>query len=323
MRTSKFIESAKRTLQIESKEILKLSKNLNTNFDKACKLLKNCKGKIITLGVGKSGHIANKIAATLSSTGSPAFFINAAEALHGDLGGINSNDIILIFSYSGKSSEIIEILPSLKEMGCELIAITGKEDSTIAKEVKINLPLNITREACPLDLAPTASTTTALALGDAIAVALLESKGFQTKDFAKSHPGGLLGKKLTLKVKNLMHSKQDLPLVKGNTLLSRALIEISKKNLGLALIVDNKNKLIGIFTDGDLRRAINKRIDIHKTKISSVMSHNGKTIQDSMLAMEAIEIMEKNEIYSLAVLNSKNKLCGVIRMHDFLKANLI
>jgi len=323
MTKSKFVTSGKRTLNIESEEIKNLSDTLNINFDKACRLFMKCKGRIITLGVGKSGHIANKIAATLSSTGSPAFFINAAEALHGDLGAINPNDVILIISYSGNTEEILNILPSLKNLGCKLITITGKEDSQISKKADINLLINIKKEACSLDLAPTASTTTTLALGDAIAVALFESKGLNSDDFAKSHPGGQLGKRLVLKVEDLMTKGESLPLVRTKTLLSEVLIEISEKKLGLALIVDNKRKLIGIFTDGDLRRCINNKIDIHSTQISSVMSPKGKSVKREYLATEAIKIMENNEIYSLAVLDSSNKVCGVIRMHDFLKAGLL
>jgi len=322
MYTSKFVASARRTLEIETKEIKALSKKLDANFDKACRLIKNCKGRVITLGIGKSGHIANKISATFSSTGSPSFFINAAEAKHGDLGAISKDDVVLVLSYSGESEEITSILPNIKELGCSIISMTGNIHSTLAKASKVNLIIDINKEACPLDLAPTASTTVALSLGDALAVAIFESKKLNSQDFARSHPGGLLGKRLTLKVKDLMHLKKDLPLVKPDTLLSKALIEISKKNLGLAIIVDKKENLIGIFTDGDLRRALNKKIDIHSTKISSVMSPRGKTIQDTLLAVDAIKLMEINKIYSLVVLNKK-RICGIISMHDFLKAGLL
>jgi arabinose-5-phosphate isomerase len=323
MHKSKFTKSAKKNFDIEAKEIKSLSKLLDKNFDKVCNTLKKCKGRIITLGVGKSGHIAHKISATLSSTQSPSFFINAAEALHGDLGAIDSDDVILIISYSGQSEEILNVLPRLKEIGCTLISITGKRNSEIAEKSNLTLILNIEKEACPLDLAPTASTTATLALGDAIALAIFESKGLKSNDFARSHPGGLLGKRLTLKVKDLMHLKRNLPLINKETYLSKALIEISKKNLGLALVVDAKKELIGIFTDGDLRRCINKKIDIHKTKINSVMSKKGKSIDESELAVEAMKIMESNEIYSLVVLDDSKKLSGIIRMHDLLKSGLL
>ena len=270
------INSAKRTLDIESKALTKLAANLDQKFSNLCEVILRSKGKIITLGVGKSGHIAQKISATLSSTGSPSYFIHATEALHGDIGVISKNDSVLILSHSGESKEIIDLIPSLKNIGCKIFSFTGPTESTIAKSTDINISTEVDKEACPLDLAPTSSTTAALALGDALAIALLESRKFSPQDFAKSHPGGKLGKKLTLKVEDIMSKGKDFPFVSPNTLLSKALVEISNKGLGMVAVVDKK-KLKGVFTDGDLRRTIGSKKDIHKTKISLVMSKNVKT----------------------------------------------
>ena len=322
MKKTNHINSAKRTLGIESKALIKLAANLDQKFSNLCEVILRSKGKIITLGVGKSGHIAQKISATLSSTGSPSYFIHATEALHGDIGVISKNDSVLILSHSGESKEIIDLIPSLKNIGCKIFSFTGPSESTIAKSTDINISTEVDKEACPLDLAPTSSTTAALALGDALAIALLESRKFSPQDFAKSHPGGKLGKKLTLKVEDIMSKGKDFPFVSPNTLLSKALIEISNKGLGMVAVVDKK-KLKGDFTDGDLRRTIGSKKDIHKTKISLVMSKNVKTIQQSSLASKAIEIMEKNNIYVLIVLDSKKIPVGVLRMHDLMQSGLV
>ncbi len=322
MKKTSYIKSAKRTLDIESKAITKLSKNLDQNFSKLCDALLSCKGKIITIGVGKSGHIAQKISATLSSTGSPSYFIHATEALHGDIGIISNNDAILIFSHSGESKEILELIPSLQNIGCEIFSFTGQVKSSIAERTEINISTEVDREACPLNLAPTSSTTAALALGDALAIALLESRKFSPEDFAKSHPGGELGKRLTLKVKDIMHKGKDFPKVSPQTLLSKALVEISNKGLGIVVVVD-KNKLKGVFTDGDLRRTLESKTDIHETKISSVMTSKAKTINQSLLAKKAIEIMQKNQIYVLIAVDPKGIPVGVIRMHDLMQSGLV
>lgn len=322
MKKTSYIKSAKRTLDIESKAIIKLSKNLDQNFSKLCDALLSCKGKIITIGVGKSGHIAQKISATLSSTGSPSYFIHATEALHGDIGIISNNDAILIFSHSGESKEILELIPSLQNIGCEIFSFTGQVKSSIAERTEINISTEVDREACPLNLAPTSSTTAALALGDALAIALLESRKFSPEDFAKSHPGGELGKRLTLKVKDIMHKGKDFPKVTPQTLLSKALVEISNKGLGIVVVVD-KNKLKGVFTDGDLRRTLESKTDIHETKISSVMTSKAKTINQSLLAKKAIEIMQKNQIYVLIAVDPKGIPVGVIRMHDLMQSGLV
>ena len=322
MKKTNHINSAKRTLDVESKALTKLAANLDQKFSNLCEVILRSKGKIITLGVGKSGHIAQKISATLSSTGSPSYFIHATEALHGDIGVISKNDSVLILSHSGESKEIIDLIPSLKNIGCKIFSFTGPTESTIAKSTDINISTEVDKEACPLDLAPTSSTTAALALGDALAIALLESRKFSPQEFAKSHPGGKLGKKLTLKVEDIMSKGKDFPFVSPNTLLSKALIEISNKGLGMVAVVDKK-KLKGVFTDGDLRRTIGSKKDIHKTKISLVMSKNVKTIQQSSLASKAIEIMEKNNIYVLIVLDSKKIPVGVLRMHDLMQSGLV
>ena len=287
------LKSAKKTIKIEAKGLEILAKSLGKDFNTLCDKLLNTKGKIITLGIGKSGHIAKKVSATLSSTGSPSAFVNAGEALHGDAGSIGRNDKVLIFSHS-----------------------------TIAKNSYLSLDTGIADEACPLDLAPTTSTTAALALGDAIAVALLEAKNFSREDFAKSHPGGKLGKRLITKVNDLMTKGKDLPKVSPKTTLSKTLIEVSKKGLGVALVIEEGN-LKGIFTDGDLRRALNSVKDPLESPISKFMSEKIKIIPNDSLAIEALEIMQEHKIYSLAVVNSKQVPEGVIRMHDLIEAGLV
>jgi arabinose-5-phosphate isomerase len=323
MKQINYLKSARRTINLESDVLKKLAKSLNKDFSNLCEYLFTTKGRIICLGVGKSGHIANKTSATLSSTGSPAFFINAAEALHGDVGAITKKDSVIIFSHSGESDEIINLLPTLEDVKCNVFSITGNPKSTISRQSIINIDTGVSEEACPLDLAPTTSTTAALAIGDALAVALLEAKGFQPDDFAKSHPGGKLGKRLLLKVKDIMHQGEEMPKVLPSSLLSEVLLEISSKGLGIALVLDRNNKLKGVFTDGDLRRALNSRIEIHKTKISDLMSKKVKTIDESSLATKAIEIMQENQIYVLVAVNKAKKPSGVIRMHDLLKSGLV
>ena len=322
MKKINHLKTGRRTIRIEAKGLDNLVMSLGNEFNSICDKLLVTKGKIITLGIGKSGHIAKKVSATLSSTGSPSNFINAAEALHGDIGGINKSDKVLIFSHSGQSKEIIDLLPYLKNLGCEFFSITGSKDSTIAINSKINLDTGISEEACPLDLAPTTSTTASLALGDAIAVALLEAKKFKADDFAKSHPGGKLGKRLILKVEDVMKKGKELPIVLPTDTLGKTLIEISSKGLGVALVVE-KSKLKGIFTDGDLRRALNKKADVLKTPISKLMSKKAKTIMHSSLATEAIKIMQRNQIYSLVVTDKKEQPKGLIRMHDLVETGLV
>ena len=322
MKKNNYLKSGRRTIRIESKGLEKLAKTLSADFNIVCDKLYKTKGKIITLGIGKSGHIAKKVSATLSSTGSPSSFINAAEALHGDIGGINKNDAVIIFSHSGETEEIIDLIPFLRSSGCEFFSITGSRDSFIAKNSLINLDTGISEEACPLDLAPTTSTTASLALGDAIAVALLEAKNFKSDDFAKSHPGGKLGKRLITTVEDLMAKNKDLPVVSRDMTLSDTLIEISSKGLGVALVVEKK-RLVGIFTDGDLRRTLNQVKDPLNKKIENYMTKRTKTILKNKLAIEALDIMQKNKIYSIAVVDSKKIPVGIIRMHDLVEAGLV
>ena len=321
MKKYNYIGSAKRTLKIESESILAIAKQLNKSFTTLCENVLYCKGKFVIMGVGKSGHIAQKISATLSSTGTPSIFIHPTEAAHGDIGLIDKKDIVLLISNSGETDEIINILPSLKRHAKEIASLTSNNKSSIAKSADIKIELKSKEEACPLDLAPTSSTTNALAFGDALAIALLEAKGFTKNDFASSHPAGKLGKKLITQVQDLMHRGNSVPKVSPNTILDKALLEITKKNLGITLVI-NKSKVIGIFTDGDLRRCINNKIDIQKTKIKEVMTKSYKTIKPNALAVDAAKIMEKNKIFTLVV-TEKQKHVGVISMHDLIEARIL
>ena len=321
MKKYNYIGSAKRTLKIESESILAIAKQLNKSFTTLCENVLYCKGKFVIMGVGKSGHIAQKISATLSSTGTPSIFIHPTEAAHGDIGLIDKKDIVLLISNSGETDEIINILPSLKRHAKEIASLTSNNKSSIAKSADIKIELKSMKEACPLDLAPTSSTTNALAFGDALAIALLEAKGFTKNDFASSHPAGKLGKKLITQVQDLMHRGNSVPKVSPNTILDKALLEITKKNLGITLVI-NKSKVIGIFTDGDLRRCINNKIDIQKTKIKEVMTKSYKTIKPNALAVDAAKIMEKNKIFTLVV-TEKQKHVGVISMHDLIEARIL
>ena len=321
MKKYNYIASARRTFKIESDAIKSLSKQLDTNFTSLCDQVRFNDGKFIIMGVGKSGHIGQKISATLSSTGTGSIFIHPTEAAHGDMGLIDKNDIVLLISNSGETDEIINIIPSLKRLSLKIASLTSNKKSTIARSSDIPIIINSEKEACPLNLAPTSSTTSALAFGDALAIALLESKGFTKTDFASSHPAGKLGKKLITQVQHIMHKGKDIPSVSQNTLLSKALIEITEKNLGITLI-KNKSKVIGIFTDGDLRRCLNEKIDINKTKIRDVMTKKFKKIDFNTLAIDAAELMEKNKIFTLVVMKG-DKNVGVISMHDLIQARII
>ena len=321
MKKYNYIASARRTFKIESDAIKSLSKQLDRNFTSLCDQVRFNDGKFIIMGVGKSGHIGQKISATLSSTGTGSIFIHPTEAAHGDMGLIEKNDIVLLISNSGETDEIINIIPSLKRLSFKIASLTSNKKSTIARSSDIPIVINSEKEACPHNLAPTSSTTSALAFGDALAIALLESKGFTKTDFASSHPAGKLGKKLITQVHNIMHKGKDIPSVGQNTLLSKALIEITEKNLGITLI-KNKSKVTGIFTDGDLRRCLNEKIDINKTKIKDVMTKKFKKIDFNALAIDAAELMEKNKIFTLVVMKG-DKNVGVISMHDLIQARII
>jgi arabinose-5-phosphate isomerase len=303
---------------------MSLSNQIQPDFESLCSNILDIKGKLILMGIGKSGHIAQKISATLSSTGTSSFFIHPTEAAHGDLGMISKQDAILILSNSGQTKEIIEILPALKRSTTNIFTLTNNDQSTIAKAGKINLVINADEEACPLDLAPTSSTTIALVFGDALAIALLEARGFGKDDFAKSHPAGQLGKKLTTLVQDLAVMNEQTPIVNQATYLKDALLVITEKKLGVTL-VSNEEKVIGIFTDGDLRRCLNNEIDLNKTPIKDVMTTNFKSIQSDALAIDAAEIMEKDKIFSLVVNSSTNggNSMGIITMHQLLEAGII
>lgn len=317
------IKAAHRTIDMEIAAIEQLNQRINHDFTQACELILNCQGRVIVTGMGKSGHIGNKIAATLASTGTPAFFVHPGEASHGDLGMITANDVVIAISNSGTSSEIVTLLPLFKRLGVKLISMTGDAESALAQMADANLDIKVDSEACPLGLAPTSSTTVTLVMGDALAVALLEARGFTAEDFAFSHPGGALGRRLLIKVEDIMHGKETLPLVTPNTPLAKALLVMTEKGLGITTVVDENNRLCGVFTDGDLRRAIEQKIDIQTTLVNEVMSSNPTTIDQRLLAAEALGIMEKKSISALVVINENEQPVGIIHMHDILKAGII
>lgn len=317
-----FHQKAQEVIAIEIRAIQDLSKYLDNRFDEACKLLMNCKGHIIVMGLGKSGIIANKIAATFASTGSPAFYVHPGEALHGDLGMITKDDIAVLISYSGKTAELLALVPALKQLNIPLIAITGNPESPLAKATNTHLNVHVEQEACPLGLAPTASTTATLVIGDALAVALLDAKGFTKEQFALSHPGGNLGKRLLLKVKDFMHTGKNIPKVNEDTLLPEALMEITSKLLGMTTVTNKNNELLGIFTDGDLRRTLQHHANISEIKIKDVMSKNPKNINENELASQALDLMETHKITTIAVLDDQHKITGILHLHDLLEEGL-
>ena len=316
------IDLAKAVLDKEAKAILDLSRRINGDFLAACHYLLNPKGRIVVLGIGKSGHIGRKISATLASTGSPAFFISAAEAMHGDLGMIDESDVAIMLSYSGKSDELLTLLPPIKRLGVPIISITGNKNSPLAQNANVNLDVSIEDEACPLGLAPTTSTIAMLAMGDALAIALLDAKGFNEEDFARTHPGGALGKKLLVKVLDIMHTGEKIPCVKDNVNLKQGLLEMTSKGLGMTTIVNDQNTLLGIFTDGDLRRVLDKDMNVNETQIKDVMTSNCHTITSEQLAAEALTTMQRLKINSLPVVDNNNKVIGALNMHDLLNAGV-
>ena len=317
------IDSAKRTISLEQEAITSLLGRIDNSFVQACELILNCKGRVVVVGMGKSGHIGHKIAATLASTGTPAFFVHPAEASHGDMGMITADDIVLALSNSGTTNEIVTLLPLIKRLGLTLISMTGNPDSTLARAANVNLDTQVEQEACPLNLAPTSSTTVTLVLGDALAIALLEARGFTPEDFAFSHPGGALGRRLLLKVEHVMHSGDEVPAVARDASLREALLEMTQKGLGMTLILAPDRTLAGIFTDGDLRRALDKGIDVRDASIDALMTHGGKTARPEMLAAQALKIMEDYKISSLPVINEHNQAIGALNMHDLLRAGVM
>ena len=293
------------------------------SFLEACRLMLECRGRVVVTGMGKSGHIAGKIAATLASTGTPAFFVHPGEASHGDLGMITAADVLLALSNSGETGEIVTILPIIKRLDVPLIAMTGNPESTLSLAASANINVSVEKEACPLGLAPTASTTAALAMGDALAVALLESRGFTEEDFARSHPGGALGRRLLLLIDDLMHTGDAIPRVSVNTSLTDTLMEMTRKGLGMTVVVDDQDRVAGVYTDGDLRRSIDHKIDLHDAVVRDVMTASPKTVQPGMLAAEALQIMDKTKINALPVVDDDNKLVGALNMHDLLRAGVV
>lgn len=318
-----YCKMALAVLEIEANAVQALADRIDERFATACQTLLNCKGRIVVTGMGKSGHIGRKIAATLASTGSPAFFLHPGEASHGDMGMITRDDVVLAISYSGNTQEIVTLLPLIKRLGVPMISISGKADSVIAQSALVNLDVHVDHEACPLGLAPTASTTCTIAMGDALAVALLDARGFTMDDFALSHPGGALGKRLLLKVDDIMNKNDMIPKVTTETFLRDALVEMTEKKLGITTVVDQKNQLCGVFTDGDLRRTLDAAHDIHKTRINQVMTRSCKTIPPDMLVSEALKIMESHRISTLIIVNQLKQPIGVLHMHDILRAGVI
>ena len=320
--TSSFISSALRVLHIEQQDIANLVTHIDDNFAIACERILACEGKVVVCGMGKSGHIGNKIAATLASTGTPSFFMHPGEASHGDLGMLSKQDILLAISNSGETNELLALLPVIKRLGIPLIAMSGNPESSLARYADVHLCIKVEQEACSLGLAPTSSTTATVVMGDALAVALLDARGFSEDDFALSHPGGSLGKKLLLRLEELMHKGERLPCVTAEKTIIDALMEISSKGLGMTAIVDQQGKLAGIFTDGDLRRVLDARVDVYQTPIGEVMTRKCKTAHPDMLAAEALNLMETFKISGLIVVDESNTPVGALNMHDLLQAGI-
>ena len=323
MKNSDLINIGKRSVEMEQGAVQEMLSRIDENFALACRTLLACKGRIVVIGIGKSGHIARKIASTFASTGSPAFFVHSAEAGHGDMGMITEKDIAIMVSYSGKSEELVRLIPIIKRMGIKMIAMTGSATSPLAKAADIHISVKISKEACPLNLAPTSSTTATLVMGDAMAIAMLEARGFTADNFAFSHPSGSLGRKLLLRVSDVMHSGKDIPMVNRTVNIVEALHEMTSKRLGMTTIVDGKKQLVGIFTDGDLRRCLDKRLDVHQKSVGEVMTTKFQTIGENALAAEALKLMDSNKINALPVVDEDNKLIGAMNMHDLLKSGVL
>lgn len=309
-------------IDIEARAVQALGRRIDDDFCEACRLMLTCQGRVVVLGMGKSGHIGSKIAATLASTGTPAFFVHPGEASHGDLGMLTRQDAAIALSNSGETAELLTILPLIKRLGIPLISLTGNPGSTLAQAADVSLDVSVDQEACPLGLAPTASTTACLAMGDALAVALLQARGFTEEDFALSHPGGALGRRLLLRTADLMHTGQEIPRVSETTTLGEALVEMTRKGLGMTAVADDGDALLGVFTDGDLRRALDQGVDVHQVTMAEVMTRHSKTITSRMLAAEALQIMEAFKITSLVVVDD-GRISGILHMHDLLRAGVV
>jgi arabinose-5-phosphate isomerase len=319
-----FAASGRRVIGIETRGLDAIAARIDGAFTAACEAMLACRGRVVCSGMGKSGHIARKIAATLASTGTPSFYMHPGEAGHGDLGMVTDADVVLALSYSGESDELLMLMPVLKRQGNALIAMTGRPDSSLAREADVHLDVSVPAEACPLDLAPTASTTAALAMGDALAVALLEARGFTAEDFARSHPAGSLGRRLLLHIRDVMHGGDDVPRVRESATLSETLVEMSRKRLGMSAVVDGDGRLLGLFTDGDLRRTLDDAdVDMRSTPISAVMTRSPKTIGSDALAVEAAQLMEAHKINALLVIDDERRVVGALNIHDLLRARVV
>jgi arabinose-5-phosphate isomerase len=321
--TSDALDLARDVLEIEAAAIHGLIARLDGEFQRAVNIILACKGRVTVSGIGKSGHIARKIASTMSSTGTPAYFVHPAEASHGDLGMVTRDDVFIALSNSGESAELLAIVPLIKRQGARLIALTGNAQSSLAREADAHLYAGADKEACPLNLAPTASTTAALALGDALAVALMQAKGFSRDEFARSHPGGALGRKLLTHVRDVMRAGDDAPRVPENATLSDAIIEMTRSRMGITSVLDAEQRVVGIFTDGDLRRTLQKGVRVEGTAVSAVMSRGPRTITADKLAVEAVQIMEEHKVNQLLVVDAEHRLVGALNMHDLFKAKVI
>ena len=323
MNKDAIISLARAVIETEAAAVSALLNRIDDSFCQACTMMLECEGRIVVIGMGKSGHIGSKIAATMASTGTPAFFVHPAEASHGDLGMIKQSDVVLALSNSGETGEVNLILPVLKRLGAGLVAMTGKPESTLARHADVHLDISVEQEACPLGLAPTSSTTAALVMGDALAVSLLETRGFTRDDFARSHPAGQLGRRLLLHIRDIMHSGEDIPSVNQQSSISQAIVEMTHKRLGMTAIVDDKGRVIGVYTDGDLRRSLDSELDPHKTPVAEAMTHGGRHISPDALAMEAAQMMQAHSIQGLLVIDDDGQLVGALNFQDLLQAGVV
>lgn len=317
------VELAREVLRIESDAVSEIAQRVGASFAEAVRIIMNCRGRVVVSGVGKSGHVARKIASTLASTGTPAFFVHAAEASHGDLGMIARDDVVIVISYSGETDELLTIVPLVKRGGAKLITMTGNTGASLARDADVVLDTQVSKEACPLNLAPTASTTATLALGDALAVALLDARGFSRDDFARSHPGGALGRRLLTHVRDVMRTGAEVPSIPLTASFSEAVVEMSNKRMGMTAVLDVSGRVIGVFTDGDLRRALAKIPDVMRAAIADVMTRDPRTIGPDHLAVEAVELMELHKVHGLLVVASEGELVGALNIHDLLRAKVV
>ena len=310
-------------IETETGAISKLAGRIDAEFVRACEIMLDCQGRVVVIGVGKSGHIGGKIAATLASTGTPAFFVHPAEASHGDLGMITAADVVLVLTNSGEADEIKQLLPLLKRLGTPMIVLTGAMDSTLARHADVKIDVSVDKEACPLGLAPTSSTTAALVMGDALAVALLEARGFTREDFARSHPAGQLGRRLLLHIRDVMHTGDEMPRIRPDATITEAIVEMTRKRLGMSAIVDAENRVLGVYTDGDLRRTLERGLDPHTTRVERVMTGGSRTIHAGALAAEAVRMMQEYKIQGLLVVDEDGRLVGVLNFNDLLQAGVV